>query len=176
VSAAFTTAGIDLGIRSVKVVLLSHLSGESRWLASEIGRAAADGGDPDVRAACRQAWSAALAAAGLTSVDVALVASTGVSECASLSVGHFYEHLTLIDGGRPLSPAVRAVVDARPEAGGASLQSRLCDKAVYAGALGAALLAAQRYRRFTAFSILRGRSWRLTMPGPFSRTAPRRPC
>jgi activator of 2-hydroxyglutaryl-CoA dehydratase len=108
----FVTAGVDIGMRAVKVALLAHGSatGSARVLTSEIvivpnGR--------DFRAAqiaVRDAWFRALRSSGLLAADVALVASTGREHCLA-HVGHFYRGSSLTAGVRFLFPRAIAVLD-----------------------------------------------------------------
>lgn len=107
----FTTAGVDVGTRSVKVLLLAHGATEARSLASAIIRVEGRRDIRDALAAVRQAWVLVLGASGLSPSDVALVASTGTCDHVSLRVGHFYKQLSQTVGARYLFPETEAVLD-----------------------------------------------------------------
>ncbi len=107
------TAGVDIGMRAVKVALLAHGPATecARVLASEIVTLTRrrDGGEAQL--AVREGWWRALRSAGLVSGDIALVASTGQERAVLAHVGHFYRSAGLTAGVRFLFPDAVAVLD-----------------------------------------------------------------
>ena len=127
-SETFLTSGLDIGARVVKIALLSHQDGRTDALAKVATRIGGRRDASDARSAIREAWVRVLAEAGLSAQDVQLVASTGAPERRLVRVGHFYRRSS------------RCMIDARSNA----LLLNAADP-IFAGALGAALLAADRY-------------------------------
>ncbi|HET6148957.1 MAG TPA: hypothetical protein VFH68_15575 [Polyangia bacterium] len=128
----FLTSGLDIGARQVKIAVLSHLGRGADALARVVTPIRGRRDTSDARSAIREAWVRVLAEAGLSSQDVQLVASTGAPERQLVRVGRFYQRSS------------RCMIDARSDA-----LRLISPDAIFAGALGAALLAARRYR--TAF-------------------------
>ena len=108
----FVTAGIDIGMRVVKVALLAHGSAtrSPRVLAAEIVSVPTRRDVRDVQAAVREGWFRSLRSAGLVPADVSLAASTGQAH-AFAHVGHVYRGLSLAAGVRFLFPRAVAVLD-----------------------------------------------------------------
>jgi benzoyl-CoA reductase subunit D len=108
----FVTAGVDIGMRAVKVALLAHdaANGSPRVLSREIVTLAGRCDIGDVQIAIREGWFRSLRGAGLVAADVALVASTGQAHCLA-HVGHLYRGLSLRTGVRFLFPQAIAVLD-----------------------------------------------------------------
>ena len=108
----FVTAGVDVGMRTVKVALLAHDAaiGSPRVLTREIVSLPGRCDIGDVQIAIREGWFRSLRSAGLLPADIALVASTG-QEHALAHVGHFYRGLSLRTGVRFLFPRAIAVLD-----------------------------------------------------------------
>jgi activator of 2-hydroxyglutaryl-CoA dehydratase len=127
---AFLTSGVDIGAHVVKIAVLSHQGGRTDALAKVVTRIGGRRDAGDARSAIREAWVRVLAEAGLSAQDVQLVASTGAPERQLVRVGHFYRRSS------------RCMIDARSNA----LLLSSADP-IFAGALGAALLAAGRYRQ-----------------------------
>jgi len=100
-----------MGSRSVKVVLLANVAGDTRWVASERIRVEGRRDVRDALVAVREAWVRALRTAGLSSSDVALVASTGTGEHVCLRVGHYYKHLSQALGAQYLYAGAEGVLD-----------------------------------------------------------------
>jgi benzoyl-CoA reductase subunit D len=108
----FVTAGVDIGMRAVKVALLEHgwASGFPRVLAREIVNVPRRPDVRDAQSAVREGWFRTLRRAGLAPTEVALVASTGQAH-ALARVGRFYRGLSLAAGVRFLFPRAVAVLD-----------------------------------------------------------------
>ena len=107
----FLTAGVDIGMRSVKMALLSHGAGAARVVASEAVAVLGRRDTRDAEVAVRESWDRVLRAAGVAPPDIVLVASTGAKERAVARVGHFYRRLSLATGVRFLFPGATAVLD-----------------------------------------------------------------
>ena len=107
------TAGVDIGVRAVKVAVLAHGArrGFPRVLASEIVSVAGRHHPGDAQLAVREGWWRSLRSAGLTPADIALVASTGQAWAVLAQVGHFYRSAGLTTGVRFLFPGAVAVLD-----------------------------------------------------------------
>ena len=105
------TAGVDIGMRTVKVALLAHGAGLPRVVAAEIVPVQGRRDVRDAEVAVRESWARVLRAGGVGAADIALVASTGTKERAVVHVGHFYRRLSLAAGVRFLLPEARAVLD-----------------------------------------------------------------
>jgi activator of 2-hydroxyglutaryl-CoA dehydratase len=105
------TAGVDIGMRSVKIALLTHGTGTPRVMATEIVAVQGRRDARDAEVAVRESWARVLRAGGVAPVDIALVASTGTQERAVVHVGHFYRGASLAAGIRFLSPDAVAALD-----------------------------------------------------------------
>jgi len=107
------TAGVDVGMGAVKVVLLAHdpATGSPRVLASEIVKVPTRRQPRDVQLAVREGWWRSLRSAALSPADVALVASTGQERAVAAHIGHFYRGSSLATGVRFLFPGAVAVLD-----------------------------------------------------------------
>lgn len=108
----FITAGVDIGMRAVKVALLAHDTaiGSPRVLTREIVTLPSRCDIGDVQIAIREGWFRSLRSAGLVGADIALVASTGQAHSLA-HVGHLYRGLSLRTGVRFLFPQAVAVLD-----------------------------------------------------------------
>ena len=108
----FVTAGVDVGMRTVKVALLAHggATGSPRVLSSELVTVARRREVLDLQNAVREGWFGSLRGAGLVPADIALVASTGHDD-GFARVGHFYRAQSLSAGVRFLFPHAVAVLD-----------------------------------------------------------------
>lgn len=105
------TAGVDIGMRTVKIALLAHGAGLPRVVAAEIVPVQGRRDVRDAEVAVRESWARVLRAGCVGAADIALVASTGTKERAVVHVGHFYRRLSLASGVRFLLPEARAVLD-----------------------------------------------------------------
>ncbi len=104
------TAGIDVGTGAVKAVIFDIEDGgkgETRWL----GRCIEKIRQRDPHRLAREAYEVALAEAGLSSDDVAYIATTGEAESLDFTTGHFYSMTTHARGAIHLDPHVRGVLD-----------------------------------------------------------------
>lgn len=97
------TAGVDVGTRRVKAVLL----GEGRILAL----AEREAGARDAASAAREAFGEALRAAEVKASAVSYVAATGWSRSVEFASGRFGILTCLALGGHFLSPGARWVLD-----------------------------------------------------------------
>jgi len=99
------TAGIDLGIESIKVVILKD--------GLVISRSIASSGGADRRENAEKAWQEALKPAGLRAEDVSKVVATGQGKYdARCAVEQVVEPVAAARAARFLYPSARAVVDA----------------------------------------------------------------
>jgi activator of 2-hydroxyglutaryl-CoA dehydratase len=105
------TAGVDIGMRTVKIALIANGAGAPRVVASECVPVQGRRDVRDAEAAVRESWARLLRVGGVAPADIALVASTGTKERAVVHVGHFYRRLSLAAGVRFLSPGAAAVLD-----------------------------------------------------------------
>ncbi|HEX5041281.1 MAG TPA: benzoyl-CoA reductase subunit D [Candidatus Polarisedimenticolaceae bacterium] len=97
------TAGIDVGSASIKLALLE----EERVLLSRTERIRRR----DPQKIAESLFAASLTELGLTSGDLAYVATTGEGEMVPFRTGHFYGMTTHTRGGLFLEPEARAVID-----------------------------------------------------------------
>jgi benzoyl-CoA reductase subunit D len=97
------TAGIDVGSASIKLACLE----EERVLLSRTERIRRR----DPQKIAESLYAACLAELGLTSDDLAYVATTGEGEMVPFRTGHFYGMTTHTRGGLFLEPEARAVID-----------------------------------------------------------------
>lgn len=103
------TAGVDVGSSAVKTaVVRTDPDGRETMLVLRTDRIRRR----DVRAVVSDAWTSSLEAAGLTTADVAYVASTGEGDLVTFRRGHFYGMTTHARGARYLLPTAAAVLDA----------------------------------------------------------------
>jgi activator of 2-hydroxyglutaryl-CoA dehydratase len=105
------TVGVDIGMRTVKIALLTHGTGAPRVSATEVVAVQGRRDVRDAEMAIRESWARMLRAAGVAPLDIALVASTGTRERAVVHVGHFYRRLSLAAGAQFLFPDAFAVLD-----------------------------------------------------------------
>ncbi len=102
------TIGIDIGSGAVKSALFrTGIEGQPVWLAKRCERIRRR--DPMTLA--REGLDAVLAEAGLSSADIAYIATTGEGENVKFATGHFYSMTTHARGGVFLHPGINAVVD-----------------------------------------------------------------
>ena len=99
------TAGIDVGSSAVKAVVMRIGEGDDRVLGQAVVRIRRRN-PPDV---VREAFEAAVAAAGLEELDY--VATTGEGEETPFATGHFYGMTTHARGALFLEPQADAVLD-----------------------------------------------------------------
>ena len=114
-------AGIDLGTGAVKAVIFDvdegaadgaggaadGTEGEIKWVSRHIEKIR----QRDPHRLARETFDTALENAGLTTEDIAYVATTGEAESLEFSTGHFYSMTTHARGGIYLKPEARAVLD-----------------------------------------------------------------
>jgi len=101
-------AGLDVGSSAVKVaVIASHADEPADILSLHSGRIRRR----DLRKVIEESYQVALEEAGLSSDDVAYVATTGEGELVDFRRGHFYGMTTHSRGAIELMPEVRAVLD-----------------------------------------------------------------
>jgi benzoyl-CoA reductase subunit D len=99
------TAGIDVGSGAVKAAILRHEGGNETLLshvASRIRRR-------EISAVVEEAFTAAVRAAGVDSIDY--IATTGEGEEVPFATGHFYGMTAHARGGLFLCPEARSVLD-----------------------------------------------------------------
>ena len=102
-----TTAGIDIGAGSIKVVLFRTDDGRHEWLAKNTARIRTH--DPFVLT--RTLYEGLLAGNRLQEADIDYCATTGEGESITYSTGHFYSMTTHARGAIYLEPRARSVLD-----------------------------------------------------------------
>jgi benzoyl-CoA reductase subunit D len=108
IDADLITAGIDVGSSAVKVAIVRHPDGAPpQVVVLATGRIRRR----ELRKVIDEAYSTALADAGLPRTRVAYVASTGEGELVDFRRGHFYGMTTHARGATFLVPETRAVLD-----------------------------------------------------------------
>ncbi len=98
-------AGIDVGTSAVKVVVMGVDAASETILSQASSRIRRR----SVAAVVEESFSAAVSAAGVSSIDY--VATTGEGEDAPFATGHFYGMTTHARGALHLEPRARAVLD-----------------------------------------------------------------
>ena len=101
------TAGIDVGTGAIKTVLFRIDGEEMEWLGKRVDRIRRR----DPMALVDEAYASLLSKAGITSDDVAYVATTGDGENVGFRTGHFYSMTTHARGAVYLDDDVTAVLD-----------------------------------------------------------------
>ena len=105
---ALLVAGVDVGSSAIKVAILEDAEGgASRMLLGRSERIRRR----DPQKIAEEMYEACLNEAGLTTNDLAYVATTGEGEIASFRTGHFYGMTTHARGGIFIRAGARAVVD-----------------------------------------------------------------
>jgi len=105
---ALLVAGVDVGSSAIKVAILEDgEGGASRMLLGRSERIRRR----DPQKIAEEMYEACLNEAGLTTNDLAYVATTGEGEMASFRTGHFYGMTTHARGGIFIRAGARAVVD-----------------------------------------------------------------
>jgi len=108
IEADLITAGVDVGSSAVKVAIVRHPDGAPpQVIVLSTGRIRRR----ELRKVIDEAYTTALADAGLPRAAVAYVASTGEGELVEFRRGHFYGMTTHARGATFLVPATRAVLD-----------------------------------------------------------------
>jgi benzoyl-CoA reductase subunit D len=102
-----TTAGIDVGAGSIKIVLFRTADGKYDWLAKSTARIRTH----DPFTLTRNMYEALLAEHGLRGTDIDYCATTGEGESITYSTGHFYSMTTHARGAIYLEPNARSVLD-----------------------------------------------------------------
>jgi benzoyl-CoA reductase subunit D len=102
-----TTAGIDIGAGSVKVVLFRSEGDDYEWLAKRTARIRTH--DPFVLT--RNTYDELLSENNLAEDDIDYCATTGEGESIHYSTGHFYSMTTHARGAIYLQPDSRSVLD-----------------------------------------------------------------
>ncbi len=99
------TGGLDIGVRSVKMAILSHSGGESAVVAKAVVQIPGCGDDAhESRTAIRDSWRQVLREANLSARDVDLIASTGSGARPAVRVGRLYGQSSYALGARLLFP------------------------------------------------------------------------
>lgn len=102
------TSGVDVGTSSVKtVVLRTHGEKDVELLSLRADRIRRR----DLRKVIQESYSLTLQQAGISSGDIAYLASTGEGELVEFRRGHFYGMTTHARGATFLVPQTRAVLD-----------------------------------------------------------------
>ena len=180
-SSTCVTGGLDIGARSVKLAILSHSGAESAVLAKSLVQISGCGDDArETRTAILESWRQVLREANLSAHDVDLMASTGAGARPTVRVGQIYGQSSHALGARLLFPDGTVALDLQSltmseevvltggmvrDAGFVqslwrellALDSRasllISPEATFAGAYGAAILAARRFARISRPSI-----------------------
>ncbi|HXI55877.1 MAG TPA: hypothetical protein VNO55_07445 [Polyangia bacterium] len=105
------TGGVDVGETSIKSVLLVHSLVGEEVVAANVTLVRGSREPADLRTALRCSWAAVLAAAGVSDIDVAYVASTGTRDQVAFRVGHFLGRNCLGLGTRFRFPQAVGYVD-----------------------------------------------------------------
>jgi activator of 2-hydroxyglutaryl-CoA dehydratase len=142
-SESLLTCGLDVGARSVKVAILSHEGTVSVVLAQAVVRIQGRCGEHADRTALREGWGRVLADASLSAAEIDYVASTGTRDRQTVRIGRFYERSRALDAGFVRSLRGHLL------ASGSNVSLLTSPEAIFAGAYGAAILAARRYRRIS---------------------------
>ncbi len=99
------TGGLDIGLRSIKMAILSHRGAETAVVAKAVVQISGCLGARAARTAIRESWRRVLTEASLSARDVDIVASTGSGALRQVArVGHLYGHSSNALGAQLLFP------------------------------------------------------------------------
>ncbi len=103
------TIGIDVGSNSIKTVVMEFDNNgkNEKLLATDLNKIR----KRDTKLVISQSYKHALSKAGLTTGDIAYIATTGEGEMVDFRRGHFYSMTSHARGALFLDPEVRAVID-----------------------------------------------------------------